>query len=555
MSDFEQLVIDHGPNKKVQDTAKGSEVKPLGFMPACISKLFDPENKPKKGYRHQVRQVLSIYAFNEGWSVEDTIQKAMHTTDEPKKAEADVRSVYKVLKNDPKKYSVGCGEGSHLRDLVDVGITVCDKDNCEFGNQKNNNKKDKEKRFSASFPGLVDLVLDNNKVKYLVKENGSLHVKDKHELPDCTLIPPQADKIPWKLPISNEVLKHYDDDNDHQLFENLVDYHKSISELPDDNHYKFLACWVMHTYMYDRFPYSPILWFYAIPARGKSRTAKGIIFASYRGVILTTIREAHLIRLATDHRATLFFDIMDLQRKIERSGAEDILLARFESGAKVPRVMHPEKGAFNDTKYYEIYGPTIMATNETIHEILETRSIQIVMPETSRIFPDDVKESNGLLFRERLVAFRARWIDRQLSLLENPAIGRLGDILKPIRQIINMVGQDESWFIEFTQKVEDSRKKDASDSKDAQVVKAIVECYDKINRGRLFNQDILDVINEDRPDQFCMSPQGLGRITKRLGFKKYNNGDARGIEVDERLLYRLCQRYGLYMNDGETIVK
>jgi hypothetical protein len=554
-SDFKQLVEDHGSNKKVQHAAKESEIKPLGFMPPCISKLLDPENKPPLGHRHQVRQVLSTYAFNEGWPIEDTIQKVMHTTDDPKKAAADVRNIYKALKSDPKKYSVGCGEGSHLRNLVDDGITVCDKDNCQFGKLKNNKKKDKEKRYSASLPGLVDLVLDNNKVKYLIKENGSLHVKDKHELPDCILMPPQAAKIPWQIARANEVLKHFNDDNDQQLYRDLVEYHRSISELPDNNHYKFLACWVMHTYMYDRFPYSPIIWFYAIPARGKSRTAKGIIYASFRGVILTTIREAHLIRLATDHRATLFFDIMDLQRKIERSGAEDILLARFESGAKVPRVLHPEKGAFNDTKYYEIYGPTIMATNETIHEILETRSIQIVMPETSRIFPDDVKESNGLPFRERLVAFRARWLDHQLPIVEKPVIGRLGDILKPIRQIINMVSQDESWFLEFTKKVEESRKKDALDSKEAKVVNAIKECEYKIDHGHLLNKDILDVINEDRPEQYHMSPQGLGRITKRLGFKKYNSGEARGIEVDQRLLYRLCQRYGIYINDGEIIVK
>jgi hypothetical protein len=165
-----------------------------------------------------------------------------------------------------------------------------------------------------------------------------------------------------------------------------------------------------------------------------------------------------------------------------------------------------------------------------------------------------VKESNGLPFRERLVAFRARWLDHQLPFVEKPVIGRLGDILKPIRQIINMVGQDESWFLEFTNKVEESRKKDALDSKEAKVVNAIVECEYKIDHGHLLNKDILDVINEDRPEQYHMSSQGLGRITKRLGFKKYNSGDARGIEVDQRLLYRLCQRYGIYMNNGEITI-
>jgi hypothetical protein len=75
----------------------------------------------------------------------------MHTTDDPKKAEADVRSVYNVLKDDPNKYSVGCGEGSHLRNLVEAEITVCDKDNCQFEKSKGNKKKEKDKRYSAAF--------------------------------------------------------------------------------------------------------------------------------------------------------------------------------------------------------------------------------------------------------------------------------------------------------------------------------------------------------------------------------------------------------------------
>jgi hypothetical protein len=61
-------------------------------------------------------------------------------------------------------------------------------------------------------------------------------------------MPPQAAKIPWQIAKANEVLKHYNNDNDHKIFSDLVDYHKSISELSDDNHYKFLAAWVMHTY-------------------------------------------------------------------------------------------------------------------------------------------------------------------------------------------------------------------------------------------------------------------------------------------------------------------
>ena len=549
IDDFRRITNDY--RLKVKKITKPSGSNALGFTPPCIASLLDPQRKPPSGHRHLVRQIISTHFFKEGYPVEETIGKVMHTTDHPGKAESDVRGVYKTLERDPERYSVGCGEGSHLRTLVDDGIAVCDEKSCQFKNPKAENDNEKKEVMSAWFDGLVDIVIDgSDKICFLVKENGMLAMKDRHDLPDHVLVPPPSDAIIWQVPKYSEVLKYVTGDSDAQLFQDLVQYHRSISELPDDNHYNFLAAWDMHTYLMEKFEYYPIIWFYAIPARGKSRTAKGITYVSWRGVILTTVKEAHIIRLATNHRATLFFDIMDLWKKVERGNVDDIMLHRFERGGKVPRVLDPDKGPFKDTTWFDIYGPTIIATNKTINEILETRSIQIVMPETTRIFENDVKEANALPFRERLVAFRARWIDRQLPTVTKPVAGRLGDILKPIRQIVNLVGQGESWFQEFAQQVEESKKRDGLDSDDAKILNVIVQSMGQIEHGHLLHRFILDEINGDRPERYHMSPQRLGRITKRLGFKKYNSGESRGIYIDADLLNRLCQRYGIKQDDG-----
>lgn len=76
-------------------------------------------------------------------------------------------------------------------------------------------------------------------------------------------------------------------------------------------------------------------------------------------------------------------------------------------------------GSVDDTTYYRVYGPTIVATNEVVNEILATRAIQIVMPQSSRSFDDDLDEGAVLSYRERLVAFRARWIDRDFRKLSS----------------------------------------------------------------------------------------------------------------------------------------
>jgi len=557
IGDFNLLLVDmvkEYEQKKNMVPSKIGKGK-HGFTPPCITSLLDPSNKPPLGHRHQVRQIISTFAFHEGWPLEETKQKVLHTTDDPKKAERDIEGVYKVLERDPERYSVGCGQGSHLRALIDGGLATCDEKKCQFkqhGKEKDNGKQEVH---SAWFDGLVEVVTDDSgDTRFLIKENESLIVKDKHVDTDCVYTPPPFKQIAWKAPRANEVMKYVTGDSDQQLFNDLVDYHRSISELPDDNYYCFLAAWDMHTYLIEKFEYSPIIWLYAIPARGKSRTAKGVTYVSWRGIILNTVKEQHIIRLATNDRATLFFDIMDLWKKVQRSDVADIMLNRFERGGKVARIMNPELGPFKDTVWFEIYGPTIIASNKTIDDILETRSIQIVMPETAKIFENDVKEINALPFRERLTAFRARWIDRQLPEVGKPVAGRLGDILRPIRQVVSVACSDESWFMDFAKYEEESKRKDGFETDEAKVVDAIVHALGKVENGHLIHKDTLDVLNTGLSDRYQMTPHRLGRITKRLGFKRYSSGDARGIYINEELLNRLCQRYGIQTNNGVLTV-
>jgi hypothetical protein len=399
---------------------------------------------------------------------------------------------------------------------------------------------------SASFDGLVDLVLDNRgKLAFLVKEGGSLVMKAEHEVDGKLVIPPPANQIIWKVPGGSEVARHWAQDTDSALFDDLVQYHSTISELPNDNHYRFVAAWVMHTYLVDKFEYSPIPWLHGIAERGKTRTGKGMIYASYRGVHVITLREAHLLRQAQDLKATLFIDLKDLWKKAESAGVEDILLCRFEKGAKVPRVLYPSKGKFRDTVYFNVYGPTVVATNEPVNEIFASRTTPMIMPESARQFGDDIKPEDGLPFRERLLAFRARWMDRDLPVVPKPCAGRLGDILRPLRQIVNVVCHDKGWFLNLVEGLEVKRKHVGADSLDGQVVAAMVQVQESVVNSHLLNEVLLNAVNEKRSERERITPQKLGKIIARLGFEKYTSGQQRGFYWEDELVERLCKRYGL----------
>lgn len=544
--DFKQLVKDHG--QKQAANVIPTQAAPLGFTPPCISHLINPATNVELGHRHQVRLTVATFGFHEGWTVEDTIEKLKHITEDQKKTEDDIHGVYKTLERDPSRYNVGCGEGSNLTALVDGGITVCDKANCKFMNPpvQDGPAPNKETVLSAKFDGLIDLVLgDDNKVVYLVKENGNLILKDKYEGNDQILIPPPINHLRWLLPRGTEVIKHYNNDNDRAIFDDLVTYHANVSELPHVNHYKFLAAYDMHTHIADKCDYSPIIWFYAIPERGKTRTGRAISYVARRGMQIVTVKEPHLIRMAENHGATLFIDISDLQKKMEAAGAEDILLNRYEQGATVPRVIYPDKGAFKDTVYYMVYGPTIVATNEMVNETFATRAIQIIMPQSDRNFDTDLKEIDVLPYRERLVAFRARWYDKDLPNVQKPCKGRLGDILRPIRQMVNITCAEEAWFLNFADTIEKQKKLSGADTLDALVVMAINDARMSIKNGHLLHDDILAMLNRNRTEREKITAIKLGKITARLGFDRYTSGQQRGIYFNQDLFRRLCSRFGI----------
>ncbi|MGE5446215.1 MAG: hypothetical protein ACM3SR_16735, partial [Ignavibacteriales bacterium] len=134
--------------------------------------------------------------------------------------------------------------------------------------------KPTEKKYTANFPGLVDLVVDEDgNVAFLVKEGEELLIKYSVIIDNTPFYPPLRGQLPFKfLPRANEVLKHYTQDKDTKLFADLIEYQKLVSELPDNKFYELIAAWVLHTYFLENFEYSPYIWFFAIPERGKTRT-------------------------------------------------------------------------------------------------------------------------------------------------------------------------------------------------------------------------------------------------------------------------------------------
>jgi hypothetical protein len=400
--------------------------------------------------------------------------------------------------------------------------------------------------FTAQFEGLVDLVEHEGKVAFLVKEGEQLLILPEAERDGTRYLPPPKEQRRWLLPRGEEVLRYARTDTDAALYDDLLAYHRSISELPGEGYYDLVVAWDFHTYLLEQFQYTPILWLFAVPERGKSRTGKGIIYVAYRGAYDQSMREANFLRLASHHQASVFFDITNLWRTVQQNQSEDVLLHRFERGGIVSRVLYPDRGAFRDTVHFTVFGATVIATNHGVPEVLQTRALQINMPDSDRPFDAKPTPEAALPLKERLVAFRARHLGNPLPVVPKSATRRLGDILEPLHQIIRLVRPDrEAIFLRLAKSLEEERQTEKADSLEAHILEAMLELGSTASNGRLAVKKITEAYNAGRSPQEQMTTKSIGWRLKAIGLKKVKTRDGAMIVWDAQQLARLGLTYGV----------
>jgi hypothetical protein len=415
--------------------------------------------------------------------------------------------------------------------------------------------KEKAKRhYTAVFEGLVDLVQKDGASAFLIKDAGVPKVVTAVDRDGTSLLPPPIENVPFMLPRAEEVLRIHEatkgrsaQEIDSTLFNDLVTFHTEVSDLPSEAHYVLLAAFDMMTYLQEAIEYAPVLAFFAVPERGKSRTGKGITYVAYRGLHVESLRDSYILRVAEDFNATMFFDVRDLWKRAEDCKSEDILLHRFEKGARIPRVLWPDKGPHQDTRYYRVFGPTVVATNEGIHHILETRAVSVTMPDTQKLFDEQVTPLKGLPFKERLVEFRLRHLGETLPPAEKPARGRLGDILRPILQVIRLAASSkEAQFRELVRQVEDGRRTEKAESIEAKIILALDSLKNDVTAGILTVKAVTEALNAGQNDKYKLGAQTVGKRLKALGFEKTRIGIGNAaIYYDESLIDRLKVSHGL----------
>jgi uncharacterized protein YutE (UPF0331/DUF86 family) len=313
---------------------------------------------------------------------------------------------------------------------------------------------------------------------------------------------------------------------DTALYDDLLSYLKRFSAL-DDKQWVIVAHYVVLTYLHDHpgIDYCAYILFNAVPERGKSRTGKSVIYVAFRGIHLVELREATIFRYSQNLHGTLFLDLLDISKKAERGGCDDILLLRAEKGAKCCRVQYPDQGAFNDTVYYDIYGPTIVSTNESLHKILETRCLPIIMPNRPGNC-ENPRPELALELKERLTAWRAKHLFATFADMEpiEGISGRLWDIAKPMFFVNSLLPVDSHILEESILAIageKDESRKDTVEGRLVAIIKEITaeSVLDRSAEWSIKISEIRTRYNQDKSEDRLVSSPWIGKRLKRMSFR------------------------------------
>jgi len=425
------------------------------------------------------------------------------------------------------------------------------------GKQRKADRESEDTTFSAIFPGLVDLgINDKGEIVFIIARENGIIIEGSYEIDNVKYCPPKFENIPYPLSKTSEVLKHYTND-DTALFRDIFSYLKKFSYLPEP-YFVLLTCKVFLSYIQDHpdIHYMPMILFYAVPERGKSRTGKAMTTICYRAIHLVDLREANIFRFAQYWGASLYFDFMNIWERAKHNDCEDILLCRFEKGAQIFRVLNMDAGPYQDQTKFSVYGATILSTNEPLHKILDSRCLPIIPPNRPGRYLDSLPSAAQTL-RERLLAWRAKAMFMKLPEIEDmrELSGRLWDISRPLLQVCLMTtcqGVYET-LKKLLIEISNQRREDRAQTIEGRIVAFINELSDdKVEEWEIKTSGVVDKLNETRPEGQKLSSQYVGKKLKAMSIKTRISHGRSHIYMNSETLEMLLAQYNFSETDTNS---
>lgn len=324
----------------------------------------------------------------------------------------------------------------------------------------------------------------------------------------------------------------------------------SLVEFQNREDLTTVCLWAIGTYFYRELDTFPYLFINAPKQSGKTRLLQVLERACfYAHPVMSNISAATLFRLLDSNGGTLLIDEIENLQKNEEM--KDILSSLFNAGyKKAGQVARQEKkGEGYETKVFEVYGPKAMANITGIGDVLKDRSIVIRLKRSKdpKVTKKSLDEVDWHKIRMAILSGAADAVENlknTMSMLsvepeddEDPLAkmtARERELWLPLLAVAKEVGEDVYHYaVHALRRAIKDRLESGGGLKDIEVmtVQAFYSAGSK-ESGKLQaiipTRDIAEEFNymfsEDLGEN--ITPQKVGRILSRLGFKKAKAGHA-----------------------------
>ena len=339
-----------------------------------------------------------------------------------------------------------------------------------------------------------------------------------------------------------------------ELFNKIKGQFQYYMDYKEPEAYDFLTLWTIGTYFFLLFDSFCYCYLHGSRGSGKSKSLNIIAFMAFNALPSSNLGSSPLFRSIQQARPTF---IIDETEKLAKGSKEDdfrnILLSGYKKGFSVMRTEKNYKTEQFTVKKFEIYCPKILANINGIDDVLEDRTIPIVMQTTKSEKANRTEHKDDRIWQDIRNNLYRYMMENWQSVeecyktfeLNHPHIvGRKLELWKPILSLAKFIGQERPFnnedmktnelyqkMLKFAEKKVNDRIMDSElDTIEFLTVKVLLNMVTAKEYYKLKN--IVDRVRENYEDEAkWINSQYLLKVLKRIGVIEHRKRVMNGMMI------------------------
>ncbi len=348
--------------------------------------------------------------------------------------------------------------------------------------------------------------------------------------------------------------------------------------------YDFISVYIIAKYFYQLFPAFPLLIFFGPKQSGKSLNLQLMEHLAFNALLVTDPTPAVIYRAIEELGPTLLLDeIESLASRREYAGSFMSILRSSYKRIDVPRMEEKKDGGYI-LRFFQAFGPKVIATIQGIEDVLANRSIIINLvrrnPEDTHLYKDSdpalEKDKWRYLRNQLYLLIMTRWqelndlIDPTMEETKKKLFNRELELWTPFLSVANWIDQsrndqDRTLFTALLnmalEKSEQRKSQDNETNHTVMVLQALLQLTKNSKDEPWYSSYEI----KEQIEKFFAEPQGwinevwIGRLMNQIGITKTKRKKCTSEFIGEKRLTHYwiapiwledyCERYEVEATD------